>query len=86
MQIFELIEQKLKRELVNSKVKTELKKELMKKKLDARIATSAGLAATALTLAPATFQKRTMIKEDDIIGKIPVNIKNITLCFAGLPY
>ena len=54
----------------------------MKKESDARIAASAASAAAASSAAP---QKRTMTEEDDIIGEVPVEVKNITLRFAGLP-
>lgn len=58
MQIFELVQQKLKRELAATKAKAELKRELIKKDSDARIAASAASAAAVSTLPPRHLRRK----------------------------
>lgn len=68
--------------------KAELKLELTRKESDARIAASAAAAAataTAAAAAPTHTPRRTGMEDDDIIGEVPPEVANISLCFAGPP-
>ncbi len=88
-QIFELTRRKLEAELatdeedakqrrVAAEEESKLRRELMVKKSEAREA-----GAAAYTIAPLT--RKIVIGNDDIIGEVPQEVMNITLCFASLP-
>ena len=87
-QIFEIMRRKAEDERTAATRKFELELELMRRDLDARIAASAAAASAAATSAATTVAtqapKRTGM-EDDILGEVPPEIKNVSLCFAGLP-
>lgn len=67
--------------------KAELKLKLMRKESNAGIAASAAATAAAATAAaaPTHTPRRTGMEDDDIIGEVPPEVTNISLCFAGLP-
>lgn len=84
MQIFNLMQQKLERELVNSKAETKFKKKLIKKESDSCIIANTTSVATASIFDFAIPQKRIMIEKDNIIDKVPIKVKNIILYVASL--
>ena len=82
-QIFEIMRRKAEDERTAATRKFELELELMRRELDARIAASAAAASAATTVATQAPKRTGM--EGDILGEVPPEIKNISLCFAGLP-
>lgn len=62
--------------------KAALEKELMRKESDARIAAAT---AAAGANAGAPTPRKLIGEKDDIIGEVPPEVTNLSLCFAGLP-
>ena len=89
-QIFEILQWKAEEERVAATEKAALEKELMRKESDARIAAAtAATVAAVITAAGANVgapaPKKVVREEDDIIGEVPPEVKNIFLRFVGLP-
>ena len=82
-QIFEIRRQQAEDERAAAGRKFDLELELMRRESDARIAASAA-AVTAAATAAIQAPKRAGMEEDDIIGEIPPEVTNISLCFARL--
>ena len=83
-QIFEIMCKRAGDEKAAAARKFDLELELMRREPDARIAASAA-AATAAPTAAIQAPKRAGMEEDDIIGEVPPEVTNISLCFADLP-
>ena len=89
-QIFEIFWRKAGEERVAATEKATFEKELMRKESDACIATTTAVAvadtsAAAGANAGAPAPRKIVRYKDDIIGEVPLEVKNISLRFAELP-
>lgn len=82
-QIFVIMRQKAEDEKLATARRFELELEVMRRESEARIAANAA-AATAATVVAQALKRAGMEENDTIDGVLP-EVRNISLCFAGLP-
>ena len=81
-QIFVIMRQKAEDEKLATARRFELELEVMRRESEARIAANAA-AATAATVVAQALKRAGMEENDTIDGVLP-EVRNISLCFAGL--